>query len=52
MGKYEGKSHVEDLGKDGIVMLKCFKIGYEGIDWINLAEDMKKSLIVAKIRML
>jgi hypothetical protein len=52
MGKYEGKSHVEDLGKDGIVMLKCFKKGCEGVDWVNLTENTEKSLIVAKRRML
>ena len=36
-GECEGNRHVQDLGKDGKVMLKCFTIGYEGIDWINLA---------------
>jgi hypothetical protein len=51
-GEYEGKSHVEDLGKDGTVTLKCFTIRYEVIDWINLARDTKKGLIVAKVRML
>ena len=34
------------------LILKCFKIRYEGTDWINLAEDTKKSLTVAKSRML
>ena len=37
---------------NGIFILKCFKIGYEGTDWINLAQDTKKSLIVAKSCML
>ena len=43
MSRPEEENQLEDLGVDGMVILKLgLKNEWEGIDWIDLAEDMDK----------
>jgi hypothetical protein len=38
--KPEERDHLEYLGTDGRIVLKCIKkIGWEDVDWINLAQE-------------
>jgi hypothetical protein len=40
VGKPEGKSHLEDPGIDGRIILKLIFEKFDGgIDWVNLAHD-------------
>jgi hypothetical protein len=40
VGKLEGRNHLEDLGIDGRIILKCiFENWDEGLDWIDLVQD-------------
>jgi hypothetical protein len=41
VGKSEGKSHLEDPGVDGRVVLKWIfrKLDVGGMDWIDLAQE-------------
>ena len=40
VGKPEGKSHLEELGADGSIMLKwILKKRDGGMEWIDLAQD-------------
>jgi len=40
VGKPEGKSHLEDPGLDGSIILKwIFNTRSEGMDWIDLAQN-------------
>jgi hypothetical protein len=43
-GNLKERGHTEDLGLDGTIILKWVfkKIEWEGVYWINLAEDWDK----------
>ena len=32
------RSHLQDLGTDVRLILKCILTGWEGVEWINLAQ--------------
>jgi hypothetical protein len=42
LGSLEGRINSEDLGVDGRIILEWIlgEIGFEGVDWIHLAQDM------------
>jgi hypothetical protein len=40
--EYEGKRQFEDLDVCGRVILNWFEIGWHGVDWIGLAQDVEK----------
>jgi hypothetical protein len=43
VGKPEGKDNLENLGVDGRIVLKSFKdIGWDGVDWIDVAQNGKR----------
>ena len=40
VGKPEGKRPLGDPGLDGTIILRrIFELGYEGMDWMQLAQD-------------
>lgn len=45
--KYEGKTYLEDLSKDGNMKLDTKAIGWVGMDWIHLAKstDMWRAVV-------
>jgi hypothetical protein len=44
--------HLEDLGADGRIKLKCIFKKWDGsIDWINLVQDRERWLAVVKVVM-
>jgi len=46
------RNHLEDLGLDGMVILKwIFKNGNGSMDWIDLAQDRDRRRSVMKVAM-
>jgi hypothetical protein len=43
-GNPRERDHLKDLGIDGRVILRCVEkdIGWEGMDWVDLAKDRDK----------
>jgi hypothetical protein len=41
VGRPDGKRPLEDLGVDGRIILKWIlkEVGWEGVDWIDMAQD-------------
>jgi hypothetical protein len=52
VGKLKGRCHSEDLGVDGTIILEWIleEIGLEGVDWINLAQDMDQCRVLVNTR--
>ena len=47
VGRPEGKSYLEDIGVDGMIILRwIFKKWYGGMDWIYMAQiSLRRSLL-------
>jgi hypothetical protein len=40
LGNLKGRDHLEDLSVDGKIILEWIReIGWEGVDWMHLAQD-------------
>jgi len=50
VGKPEGKNNLVDPGVDGIIILRWFfRLGCGGMDWIELAQDKERWLVLVTV---
>jgi hypothetical protein len=38
-GELREGDHLENPGIDGRIVLKCIEVGWEGVEWIDMAQD-------------